>query len=254
MIKIIIAKIRSIVNRFGINIVRYRETYYPPDFSSSNLATCTAVQPYTMTSPERVNSLIEAVSYIVANNIDGAMVECGVWKGGSSMAIMMTLKKLMAESRELYLYDTFAGMNAPTDEDISFDGEKAITQFNETKISDDTSDWCLSSLAEVTKNVFSTGYPQDKIHFVTGKVEDTIPVNMPKKIALLRLDTDWYESTKHELTHLFPLLQQNGVLIIDDYGYWNGARKAVDEYISGKNICILLNRIDNSGRIAIKTA
>jgi hypothetical protein len=83
-------------------------------------------------------------------------------------------------------------------------------------------------------------------------VEDTIPGNMPKKIALLRLDTDWYESTKHELTHLFPLLQSNGVLIIDDYGHWEGARKAVNEYISDKHIRILLNRIDYTGRIAIK--
>lgn len=112
---------------------------------------------------------------------------------------------------------------------------------------------CLSPLDETKQNVFSAGYPKDKIHFIKGKVEDTIPENMPKQIALLRLDTDWYESTKHELTHLFLLLQPNGVLIIDDYGHWKGARKAVDEYIPDKNIRILLNRIDYTGRIAIKT-
>jgi hypothetical protein len=108
-------------------------------------------------------------------------------------------------------------------------------------------------LDEVRGNVFSTGYPKDKIHFIEGKVENTIPLNMPRKIALLRLDTDWYQSTKHELIHLFPLLQRNGVLIIDDYGHWEGARKAVDEYVSGNSICILLNRIDYTGRIAIRT-
>jgi len=108
-------------------------------------------------------------------------------------------------------------------------------------------------LDEVKKNVYGTGYPQDKIHFVKGKVEDTIPGTMPNQIALLRLDTDWYQSTMHELTHLFPLLQAKGVLIIDDYGHWQGAGKAVDEYFADKQISILLNRIDYSGRIAIKT-
>ncbi len=101
--------------------------------------------------------------------------------------------------------------------------------------------------------MLSTGYPKEKIHLIKGKVEDTIPENIPKEIALLRLDTDWYESTKHELIHLFPLLKPNGILIIDDYGHWEGARKAVDEYISDNNIHILLNRIDYSGRISVKT-
>ncbi len=101
--------------------------------------------------------------------------------------------------------------------------------------------------------MLSTGYKKEKVHFIKGKVEETIPKNIPKEIALLRLDTDWYESTKHELTHLFPLLKPNGVLIIDDYGHWEGVRKAVDEYISDNNIHILLNRIDYSGRIAVKT-
>jgi hypothetical protein len=234
--------------------VRYRDpATYPPIFSDTNIEIYDAVKPYTMTSPERVNALINAVHYIVANKIDGAMVECGVWKGGSTMAMMLTLKKLRDENRDFYLYDTFSGMSAPSDADVSFRGDKAHEKFSKVKISEDASDWCLSPWEEVKQNVFSTGYQKDKIHFIKGKVEDTIPENMPPKISLLRLDTDWYESTKHELTYLFPLLQLNGVLFIDDYGHWEGARKAVDEYISDKNICILLNRIDYTGRIGIKT-
>ena len=81
------------------------------------------------------------------------------------------------------------------------------------------------------------------INFVRGKVEDTIPKNMPEKIALLRLDTDWYESTYHELKYLFPLLSKNGVLIIDDYGHWKGAKKAVDQYFGENNIQIFLKKI-----------
>jgi O-methyltransferase len=85
-----------------------------------------------------------------------------------------------------------------------------------------------------------------------GKVEDTFPKDTPDKIAILRLDTDWYESTRHELIHLYPKLSIGGVLIIDDYGHWEGARKAVDEYINDNTLRILLNRIDYTGRIAVK--
>ena len=250
--------IHSLIRRSGFDLVRYREDHsvqaaYPADFSAANIEICDAVKPYTMTSPARVNALIDAVHYIAANNIPGAMVECGVWKGGSAMAMMLTLRKLGDESRDFYLYDTYAGMSTPSDADVSFQGDKAHDTFSKLKISEDVSDWCLSPLEEVKQNVFSTGYNKDKIHFIKGKVEDTIPENIPQSIAILRLDTDWYESTKHEIIHLFPLLQPNGVLIIDDYGHWEGARKAVDEYISEINIRILLNRIDYSGRIGIKT-
>ena len=249
--------IRPLIRRSGFDIVRYREKQkalvpYPVDFSASNIEICDAVKPYTMTNPKRVNALIDAVHYVSANNITGAMVECGVWKGGSTMAMMLTLKKLGDESRDFYLYDTYAGMSAPSDADISFQGNRAHEQFSKLKISEDVSSWCLSPLEEVEQNAFSTGYDKDKIHFIKGKVEDTIPENIPQSISILRLDTDFYESTKHELIHLFPLLQPNGVLIIDDYGHWEGARKAVDEYISENNIRILLNRIDYTGRIGIK--
>ena len=251
MKKIIDRKIRPLLQRFGIDIVRVRD--YPPDFSEQNIKIYESVKLYTMTGPDRVNALIDAVYYVVKNNIDGAMVECGVWKGGSTMAIALTLKRLGAENRDLYLYDTFSGMSAPSDADVSIiGGAKAHEYFSKTKLSEDTSDWCISSLDEVKENMLSTGYQKERIHFIKGKVEDTIPNNIPNEIALLRLDTDWYESTKHELTHLFPLLKPNGVLIIDDYGHWEGVRKAVDEYISDKKIRILLNRIDYAGRIAIK--
>lgn len=256
MKKIFKAGIRPLIQKFGIDIVHYTHTdstIYPPVLSQQNIEIYNAIKAYTMTSPERVNALIDAVNYVVTNKIDGAFVECGVWKGGSTMAMALTLKNLDDESRDLYLYDTFNGMSAPSDADVSSQGEKAYDQFSRTKISKDSSNWCFSSLNEVKENVFSTGYPKGKTHFIKGKVEDTIPTNIPNEIALLRLDTDWYESTKHEMTHLFPLLKQNGVLIIDDYGHWEGARKAIDEYISDNNICILLNRIDYSGRIALKT-
>jgi hypothetical protein len=199
-----------------------------------------------------VKALVDAVKYIVNNKIQGAFVECGVWRGGSAMAMAHVLREMGDEDREIFLYDTFAGMTKPREVDISFYGEAAQEIFQRTRVSEDASDWCLSPIDEVKENVFKTGYPKDKIHFIKGKVEDTIPEIVPGKIALLRLDTDWYESTKHEMVHLFPLLAPYGILIIDDYGSWQGARQAVDEFISENDLCLFLSRIDNTGRIAVK--
>jgi len=113
-------------------------------------------------------------------------------------------------------------------------------------------EWCYSPLEEVQKNLYSTNYPKEKITFIKGKVEETIPNIIPEKISILRLDTDWYESTYHELMHLFPRLSKGGVLIIDDYGHWKGSREAVDKYLKENEISMLLNRIDYTGRIGVK--
>ncbi|NBA77194.1 macrocin O-methyltransferase [Emticicia sp. ODNR4P] len=210
-----------------------------------------ACQPYTMTSIERMYALYNAVTYIVKNNIAGSFVECGVWRGGSSMMIALTLKELGVSNRSLYLYDTYEGMSEPTADDVDFRGGQAKELMEQNVENKQNSVWCLADLNDVQNNMRSTGYPQDLVHFVKGKVEDTIPATMPEApIALLRLDTDWYESTAHELKYLYPLLIQKGVLVIDDYGHWEGCKRAVDEYFNGS---LLLNRIDYTGRIAIKS-
>ena len=104
------------------------------------------------------------------------------------------------------------------------------------------------------ENLILTNYPINNFQLIKGKVEDTLPgIMLPDSISLLRLDTDFYESTLHELKHLYPLLSKNGVLIIDDYGHWQGCKQAVDEYFDKENISLLLNRIDYTGRVAIKT-
>jgi hypothetical protein len=143
-------------------------------------------------------------------------------------------------------------MSEPDERDISFQGDVAIDQFQRDQIDAQTSDWCYTPLDEVQSAMYSTGYDKSKIHFIKGKVEDTIPKSAPDQIAILRLDTDWYQSTRHELEHLYPRLVPGGILIIDDYGYWQGARKAVDEYIAENDLKIMLHKIDHSARIAIK--
>ena len=122
-------------------------------------------------------------------------------------------------------------------------------EWEKLQTGEDQSNWCLALEDEVAANLRLTRYPDTQLHFVKGKVEETIPGKIPDQIALLRLDTDWYASTRHELIHLYPRLQKNGVLLLDDYGYWQGSRKATDEYFQDK---VLLHRIDNTGRILLK--
>lgn len=210
------------------------------------------VKPFTMTSPERIAALLQSLKYIVENKIEGDIVECGVWKGGSMMAACKMLGELGSQSKNLFLFDTYEGMSEPSQMDVSINNEVASDLLNEQEKTEEDILWCYSPIEVVKQNVRSTGYPDDKLHFIKGKVEETLPHKDVKSISLLRLDTDWYESTKHELENLFPLLVSGGVLIIDDYGHWQGARKAVDEYFETNKIKILLNRIDYTGRIAVK--
>lgn len=211
-------------------------------------------QPFTMTSVERMYSLYCSVLYVLDNNIPGAFVECGVWRGGSSMLMAFLLKKRNVTDRRIYLYDTFEGMSAPTGMDKDHKGAGAAELLNRNEKTKEDLIWCLADLADVQNNFRLTGLPGEQVAYVKGKVEETIPSQAPgEPIALLRLDTDWYESTRHELIHLYPKLQPGGVLIIDDYGHWEGCRKAVDEYFTQNGIRIFLNRIDYTGRVAIKT-
>jgi O-methyltransferase len=224
-----------------------------PESSKEDLAIIRSVQPFTMTSPERIHGLISAVRYLLANNIPGDFVECGVWKGGSMMAMAKTLLASGCRDRQLHLFDTFAGMTAPTEKDGSKFLESTVQEtYTETRNADGTSQWCYSSLEETRRNMLSVGYPEDKIHFIKGPVESTLPAGAPEKIALLRLDTDFYESSKHEMVHLFPRLTRGGVLLLDDYGHWDGQRLAVDEYLREQKIPLLLNRLDYTGRVGVK--
>lgn len=226
--------------------------HFPVDIPESFVRIYKKVEPYTMTSPERVFALCEAVKYLDEKSIAGDIVECGVWKGGSMMAVAEMLLAAGDASRALYLFDTFEGMSSPADADVDIAGEPAVKLLASSDRMDDESIWCRATLDTVKNALGSTGYPSEKIHYVQGMVEQTIPGAAPDKIALLRLDTDWYESTRHELEHLFPRLVKGGVLIVDDYGHWQGARKAVDEYVEKNGVKLLLNRIDYTGRIAVK--
>jgi O-methyltransferase len=225
---------------------------FPFDFEEADKELYRRVGEYTMTTPPRVYALVHAVEYVVARGVPGAIVECGVWRGGSMMAAALTLLRLGVTDRELYLYDTFAGMPPPSEVDTTRSGERATDLLAEHAEDEDSHIWAIASLADVRAAVLSVGYPEQRIHFVEGLVEDTLPAAAPAEVALLRLDTDWYQSTKHELEQLYPRLAPGGVLILDDYGHWQGARQAVDEYFGDNRITLLLNRVDSTARIGVK--
>jgi hypothetical protein len=240
--------IRSILTRI---VRRIGAPSFFPDFDEDARATVARVKPFTLTSPERIFSVIQAVRYVVRAGVPGEVVECGVWRGGSMMAAALTLLQLGKRNVKLHLFDTYEGMTAPSGADIDFSGASATWRFARSKTRTGST-WCRASLEDVQANMASTGYDCENVDFVKGRVEDTIPAAAPMTISLLRLDTDWYESTRHELIHLFPRLAPGGVLIIDDYGHWQGSRRATDEYFEANGVSLLLNRVDYTGRIGVK--
>jgi O-methyltransferase len=230
---------------------------FPEDFSDFTCALMYKVSAYTMTSVDEIAALEQAVRHVVAAGIPGAFVECGVLQGGSSMAMAYTLLDLGVRDRELYLFDTFEGMPEPTARDVSVTGKGAMARWRRERRANDGSDWagsdwCRAEIDQVRANLVCTGYDPARLHFVPGLVQDTLPVTDTGPIALLRLDTDWYESTKAEMTHLFPRLASGGVLIVDDYGRWQGCREAVDEYLAEHGLHLMLARISSQARLAVK--
>lgn len=219
-------------------------------FDNETLSLWNIVKPRTMTGIERIDALRRAIEYTCANSIPGDIVECGVWRGGSMIAAAITLLRI-GTIKKLWLYDTFSGMTPPGPGDVDYSGRSA-QDLMAVANPDTSSIWAKSSLPYVRSGLLDTGFPEDKIEFVVGPVESTIPKNIPDAIALLRLDTDWFASTYHELTHLWPRLTTGGILIVDDYGYWAGAKKAVDQYFTEIGLNPYLHRIDETGRLIIK--
>ena len=246
----------STARRVGLSISRISSAgnQLPIEASAQDAELIRSLRPFTMTSPERLWSLINAVRHVVDNRIPGDFVECGVWRGGSVMAMAKELHALGVNDRRIWLYDTFAGMTQPTSSDIEAgSGVTAREMLATTPVQDGDNVWCVAGRADVEANVRSTGYPFEQFTFVEGDVAQTLRQNAPEKISLLRLDTDWYESTKVELEVLYPRLSVGGVCILDDYGHWQGARKAVDEYFDKLGFRPYMHPIDYSGRVMIKT-
>lgn len=242
--------------RMGLQVARISslEERYPIEATDADKAAIRDLRPYTMTSSERLWSLVNAVRYVAAEHVPGDFVECGVWRGGSIMAMAHALRERGITDREIWLYDTFAGMTDPTAKDVEAGtGVTAEEMLATTSVGDGNNVWCVAGRSDVEANVRGTGYPFERFHFVEGDVAVTLSSSVPEQISLLRLDTDWYESTRIGLEVLYPRLVSGGVCILDDYGHWQGARQAVDEYFAVLGRRPYMHPIDYSGRVFIKT-
>jgi O-methyltransferase len=223
-----------------------------PDLDQEFATVHARCAPFTMTSVERMYAVWQSVRHVCRLGVEGDVVECGVWRGGSSMVAALTLQQEGDAERRLWLFDTFEGMTQPTARDVRVDGVAVADHWDEIRARPNDAIFAYASLEDVQANVASTGVRSDRVEYVRGRVEQTIPSTAPDRIAVLRLDTDWYESTRHELEHLWDRVEPGGVLLLDDYGHWAGAREAVDEFFDGRPDAPLLTRVDYTGRIGIK--
>jgi hypothetical protein len=231
-------------------------TFEYPDISDDFfIGLIEKVSPHSLTFGNGIEvpwALYQSIDHIVRNGIPGDIVECGVWSGGSMLLAAHALMHFGDTSRRVYLYDTFSGMPRPDAIDARWDGAPALPTWQHYQ--QNGRNWCFGGTQDHVRNVVcSSGYPEDKFVFVPGRVEDTLPATRPEKISLLRLDTDFYSSTYHELVHLYPLLSTAGILIIDDYGAFQGARIATDQYIHENKLPLFLSRINVGVRLAVKT-
>lgn len=244
-----------LARRFGLHVARLSsiENRLPIGATPDDSRLISSVRPFTMTSSERLWSLMNAVRYVEDHNVPGDFVECGVWRGGSVMAMAKTLLALDKNDRQIWLYDTFSGMTSPTDVDVEAgSGQSAIDLLMTTEKNEGRNVWCVAQRLDVETNLQSTGYPMERFTLIEGDVAETLSQRAPDRISLLRLDTDWYESTRVSLEVLFPRLELGGVCILDDYGHWQGARRAVDDYFVAHPPRPFMHPIDYSGRVFVK--
>jgi len=225
---------------------------YPVEFNDEEIKLIKYVleNGLTIVSKERLFATLMSCKYVIKNNIEGDFVECGVWRGGNSI-IAAEMFKLYNSRKKVYLYDTFEGMTSSTEIDVSsVTGLTAKETFDSQKLDK----WCYASIDDVKNNFSKFGLLSENIIFIQGDVLQTLEQNnIPEKIAVLRLDTDWYESTKKEMEILYPRIVAGGVLMIDDYGHWRGSKKAVDEFFEKNGYRPFLQYIDYTGRLGIKT-
>ena len=240
------------LDRKGLQVVKKYEM--PAEASNYEKKIILKSLKYSMTTSIRMWALLQSAKEVLKKKIKGDFVECGVWRGGNIILLKNILEQHKIK-KNVYGFDTFQGMTEPTRHDVDTENNSAsILMKNTNKNDQEFSIWAYSSLEKTKKNIYKNIKSKKNLKLIQGKVEDTLVIkeNVPKKISLLRLDTDWYESTKIELEILYPLLQKGGILIIDDYGHFKGCRKAVDEYFSKHKKRPLLHYVDYTCRLIIK--
>jgi hypothetical protein len=198
------------------------------------------VQPYSMLSYARLRALYAAVCHIAKSGVPGDVVECGTARGGSAALMGLALKEV-DHSRHLWVYDTFQGLPAPTLEDPDYHIAKHFTGT------------CRGQLEDVTQ-LFDRLSISSFSHCVKGMFQETLPLTEVKAVAVLHVDGDWYDSVLTCLECLWERVTPGGIVQIDDYGHWEGARKAVNEFFASRGISPHLRYVDYTGRQIVKNS
>lgn len=254
--KYIKKSVNSLLGHLGYQMRKISSRYNAPvELSDQEITLIKQIldSGYTMTSFERLANTVRSCNYVVENKIAGDFVECGVWRGGNGILAKKVFSALGSD-KMVWMFDTFGGMTEPTEFDVAATTQTSADEKFKDSQRGTHNAWCYASLEDVQQNCLDSGFQLTDFTFIKGDVCKTLgdTSNLPSEISILRLDTDWYESTKSELEILYPLLSTKGVLIIDDYGHWEGARKAVDEYFQDSDYKPYMNSIDYTGRSAIK--
>ena len=235
IIKLITKKIKFFLNKF--NLVLINKNKLIVELTKEDEKLISLVSKYSMTPKIRIYNLLQSLKDLEQRNVQGDYVECGVWKGGNILLFKKFMEDKKNIKKKIYAYDTFEGMTDPDENDLIIrTSEKAKDLLSKSEKTSNIKGIC--KLDDVKKYI-STHSDLDNIIFVKGDVENTLDVeeNLPEKICLLRLDTDFYRSTKKELEKLYNRVPVGGIIIIDDYGHWSGCKKAVDEFFSDKYVC-----------------
>lgn len=188
--------------------------------------------PYTMGGPKALENAFEVVSLVETNNIQGAFVECGVAQGGTAAMLALANQRVGEGNRHYWFFDSYEGLPEPTEED--YEGTKA-GEYIQPLVKGS----CLGTVEQVSELLFNKcSLPKEQVTMVKGWFQDSVPAHHDKvgEIAILRLDGDWYESTKIPLDHFYPHLNDGGCVIIDDYATCFGSKKAVDEFLNENNV------------------
>ena len=200
------------------------------------------IRKNTMLSTEALYDLWWSVKYICKNELNGDIIEFGVWRGGALELIAYALNEYQGSNR-IIGFDTFEGHPEPGKDEVDIWGNNMQKKFKEEKVGKwayANYEYVLSNLNNVYKNV----------QLYKGLVDESIDENKVSNIAILRLDMDWYKPTKIVLQKFYNKILKGGLLIIDDYGHHSGARQAVDEFIRENNLNLNFRHVNYSCIVA----
>jgi hypothetical protein len=258
------ASIKTLLGGFGLEVIRKsnigNETCgFFNDFDREANEKIEIVRQHTMLPYTRLYSLYDQAVYCETEDIPGSFVECGTWKGGAVGLMALANLAHGQARRHIHLFDSFVGIPEP---DEAVDGPKAI---NEAKQAGGGTQGRLEALTGLYESAgtlednrqlleVTIRYDPGYLHYHQGWFQDTLPrkAGQTGEIAILRLDGDWYASTKVCLEYLFHRVVSGGFVIIDDYGRYDGCKKAVDEFLRSEGIRTYLHRIDSEGRYLVK--